>query len=276
MFQCGDNEALVAYVYGECAADERRAIDAHLVACAKCADEVEALGATREQLTAWTPPDARLDFQIVSARAAEPKPPGRVLRPAAWFARPLPAWAQMAAAVIIFGVGLSLGVLRGARTPGSSPEAAAPTQFASSTPALSERQRVEGSGERQRAEANAEPRVASVNDLAALEQRLRTEMAQMRVADSGRAAPIARVASPAASEAAIMARVRALIDESEQRQQRELALRTTQLARDFESQRRLDLQNVRSIVGQVEGTTGAEIARQQQTLQYLMRVSQQR
>ena len=273
MFQCGDNEALVAYVYGECEADERRAIDAHLVACAKCADEVEALGATREQLTAWTPPDARLDFQIVSARAAEPKPPGRVLRPAAWFARPLSAWAQMAAAVIIFGVGLSLGVLRGARTPGSSPEAAAPaataaaaTQFASAP----------ASGERRRAEANAEPRLASVNDLAALEQRLRTEMAQMRVADSGRAAPITRVASPAASEAAIMARVRALIDESEQRQQRELALRTTQLARDFESQRRLDLQNVRSIVGQVEGTTGAEIARQQQTLQYLMRVSQQR
>jgi hypothetical protein len=38
----------------------------------------------------------------------------------------------------------------------------------------------------------------------------------------------------------------------------------------------VDLQNVRSIVGQVEGSTGAEIARQQQTLQYLMRVSQQR
>jgi anti-sigma factor RsiW len=274
MFQCGDNEALVGYVYGECEADERRVIDAHLVVCAKCAKEVEALGATRQQLTAWTPPDARLDFQIVSARAPEPKPPARVLRPAVWLARPLPVWAQMAAAVIIFGVGLSLGVLRGGIAPDGSPVATGPaaTTAAAETrvapaPAPSERQRVEGA---------AEPRVASVSDLAALEQRLRAEMVQLRAAEPARAAAPTRVATSSVSEADIMARVRALIDESEQRQQRELALRTTQLARDFESQRRLDLQNVRSIVGQVEGTTGAEIARQQQTLQYLMRVSQQR
>jgi hypothetical protein len=264
MFQCGDNEALVGYVYGECEVDERRVIDAHLVVCKKCANEVEALGATRRQLTAWTPPDARLDFQIVSARAAEPKPPARVLRPAVWLARPLPVWAQMAAAVIVFGVGLSLGVLRGGVAPD---DVARVATGPAATTAVAET-RV--------APAAAESPVASVSDLAALEQRLRTEMAQMRAAEPARAAAPTRVAASSVSEADIMARVRALIDESEQRQQRELALRTTQLARDFESQRRLDLQNVRSIVGQVEGTTGAEIARQQQTLQYLMRVSQQR
>jgi hypothetical protein len=124
--------------------------------------------------------------------------------------------------------------------------------------------------------SNPEPRTAaqgavSRTDLAALEQRLRAEMAQMRTVSATRTA-----SSPAASDTDIMMRVRALIDESEQRQQRELALRTAQVVRDVETQRRLDMQNVRSIVGQVEGTTGAEMARQQQTLQYLMRVSQQR
>jgi len=114
--------------------------------------------------------------------------------------------------------------------------------------------------------------VASTNDLAALEQRLHSEIEAMRAAA---AAPQAVSQTASSNEAQILARVRALIDESEQRQQRELALRTAQVVRDFDSQRRVDLQNVRSIVGQVEGSTGAEIARQQQTLQYLMRVSQQ-
>ena len=260
MFQCGDNPALVGYLYGECEPGERRAIDEHLVVCPACAAELEALGATRQQLAAWTPPEAQLDFQIVRAqpRAERPEPgagsSSRWL--GAWWTSPMPAWAQMAAAVVVFGVGLSLGVSGiGNRGSGFGFESriATPDSRVASAPAV------------------AQTRAASVNDLAALEQRLRAEMAQMRSAATPR-----EVSTTSASDADIMTRVRALIDESEQRQQRELALRTAQVARDFESQRRLDMQNVRSIVGQVEGTTGAEIARQQQTLQYLMRVSQQR
>lgn len=253
MFQCGDNPALVGYMYGECEPGERRAIENHLAVCAACAAELEALGATRQQLSAWTPPEAHLDFHIV--RAQRPEPKARSLEPqesrwlGAWWVSPLPAWAQVAAAVVIFGAGLSLGVLRGTVAPASTPAAAS----VAATPAV------------------AQTRTASVNDLAALEQRLRAEMAQMRTVSATRTA-----SSPAASDTDIMTRVRALIDESEQRQQRELALRTAQVVRDVETQRRLDMQNVRSIVGQVEGTTGAEMARQQQTLQYLMRVSQQR
>ena len=246
-FQCGDNPALVGYMYGECEPAERRAIDQHLRVCPACAAELEALGATRIQLAAWPPPDAQLGFRMVSDA-----PPSNVLRPSRWWARPIPAWAQAAAAAAIFAAGLSLGVWRG--TP------AVPAATAAATP------------------STPSPNVASVSDLAALEQRLRSEMASeialMRTSTA--AAPAGASQTASASEAQILARVRALIDESEQRQQRELALRTAQVVRDFDSQRRVDLNNVRSIVGQVEGTTGAEIARQQQTLQYLMRVSQEK
>jgi anti-sigma factor RsiW len=245
-FQCGDSPALVGYMYGECEPAERRAIDQHLLVCPACAAELEALGATRIQLAAWTPPEAQLGFRMVSDRR-----PSNVVRPSRWWAQPIPAWAQVAAAAVIFAAGLSLGVWRGTASPGASPAAPA-AAVATASP-------------------TAPTAVASVSDLAALEQRLRSEMALMRTST---AAPLGASQAASPSEAQILARVRTLIDESEQRQQRELALRTAQVVRDFDSQRRVDLNNVRSIVGQVEGTTGAEIARQQQTLQYLMRVSQ--
>ena len=44
-------------------------------------------------------------------RPRQPAPRG--LKPGAWFRQPMPAWAQAAAACLIFGAGLSLGVLRG-------------------------------------------------------------------------------------------------------------------------------------------------------------------
>ena len=232
IFRCGDNPALVGFMYGECEPAERHAIEQHVRVCPACAAELEALGATRIQLASWTPPDARLGFRMVSEAA-----PSNVVR--RWWAHPMPAWAQVAAASVIFAAGLSLGVWRGTASP------------------------------------DAPATGASAGDLAALEQRLRAEMALMR-ASTTTAPSAAAPQTASASEAQILARVRTLIDESEQRQQRELALRTAQVVRDFDSQRRVDLQNVGSMFGKMEGTTGAEIARQQQTLQYLMRVSQQR
>ena len=95
-----------------------------------------------------------------------------------------------------------------------------------------------------------------------------------------RASPWARSAAPASapatSDGLLLARVRALIDESERRQQRELALRTAQVLRDFDSQRRVDLEQIQRSFGQFEGLTGAEVREQRQMLNYLMRVSQQR
>ena len=70
-FTCGDHSALMSYLYDECTPPERRAIIAHAAICGACAGELAALGATREQLAAWTPPDAQLGFRIVSDTPAD-------------------------------------------------------------------------------------------------------------------------------------------------------------------------------------------------------------
>ena len=243
-FQCGDNSTLVAYMYDECEPGECGAIAAHVALCGACAAELAALESTRVQLMAWTPPDTDLGFVVtrppaigaseVASEAAQPR--------ASWFARPMPAWAQVAAAVVIFGAGLSLGVVDGTvrgtvggtvgGTAPSAPGAAVATAPGGAASAV------------------------SASDLTALEQRLRREMAQ-------------------ASEAQVLARVRALIEESEQRQHRELALRTADIMRDVDSQRGADLAQIQRNFGQMEGVTSAEVREQRQLLNYLMRVSQQ-
>lgn len=245
IYQCGDNAALVGYVYDECEAAEREAIGAHVAVCGACAAELAALESTRLQLRAWTPPHATLGFVISRRDASESPavaPSASVLRPHRWFARPMPAWAQMAAAVAIFAAGLSLGIARGL-----APAAAPQETRATPAPPL--------------------PESISTDQLAALEQRLRAEIAQVRQPPP---------ASAPAGNAEILARVRTLIDESEQRQQRELALRTAEIVRDFDSQRRVDLAQIQRSFGQIEGLTGAEVREQRQMLDYLIRVSQQR
>jgi hypothetical protein len=107
-------------------------------------------------------------------------------------------------------------------------------------------------------------------DLAALEARLRDEIAGTR------AAAVSAPDTPvSAGEAQLLARIRTLIDESEARQRRELALRTADIMRDFDSQRRVDLEQIQRTVGQIEGVTGAEVRQQRQMLNYLIQVSQQ-
>jgi len=241
-FECGDSLGLVTYLYDECGPAERQTVAAHLSVCPACAAELAALDSTRVQLRSWTPPEAELGFRVVPAAEA-----ARVLRPARWWQRPLPSWTQAAAAVLIFGVGLWLGVLRGEVQESSALSAA-------------------GAGE------NLTPVVAP-SDLDALEQRLLGELSRVRAEV---AAPPAQEAPPAAvSEAEVLARVSTLVEESEQRQRRELALRTAEVVRDFDAQRQFDWTRVQQALGQFEGTTGAEIQRQRQELNNLIRVSQQ-
>jgi hypothetical protein len=251
-FQCGDNTALVSYLYDECEPAERAAIAAHATLCAACAAELAALEFARLQLASWTPPEADLGFRVVRARDAgrEPPPaldtgslspaPGVSARPGAWWNQPLPAWAQAAAACLLFAAGLWLGVVRGS-TPGASPTVPVSGVAPSGAPAA-----------------------ASRAELAALERRLGAELTELRAA-----------APQGVSEAQMLARVTALLEESEQRQQRELALRTAQVVRDFDSQRQVDLAQIQRNFGQIEGLTGAEVREQREMLNYLMRVSEQ-
>lgn len=247
-FTCGDHGALMSYLYDECTPGERRTIAAHLVICGACAEEVIALGATREQLATWTPPDAQLGFRIAAERARS-----NVLRPPRWWQRPMPGWAQAAAAVVIFVTGVALGALRGVTQPVSHGVLNSATRTSTGAVAV-----------KIPASANAAP--VTHADLVALEQRLRSEMSQPHVTTQNVGA------SPA--DQRILERVRAMIDDSEQRQRRELELRSAELVRDFDAQRNVDLARIERTLGQMDGTTGAEVAQQRQMLNYLMRVSQ--
>src|SRR5215208_439559 len=139
-FQCGDHEALVAYLYDECEAADRNDIAAHVARCASCADEIASLRATRAVLAAWTPPEASLGFRITRTDAREPL--AFTPRPGpggSWWREPLPAWAQAAAAALIFGAGLSLGMMRAepagnAVATAVSPPAASSSAAASAVP----------------------------------------------------------------------------------------------------------------------------------------------
>lgn len=256
-FTCDDKARLVAYLYGEADPADRAAVEAHLRACPACAGELEGFRAVRRDLRAWEPPDADLGFRIV--RDTE--------RTRTWWRR-LPVWAPASiAAVLVLAAAAALAQLEirygqdgltmrtgWARTSGE--RAIAVPAPAAPAPAVAPA----GVSE---AEFSAA--------LAALEQRLRRELAPAP------AAPIRTQASaPAAESGAVLQRVRALIEESERRQQRELALRLTQLVQDFEAQRRLDLVRIEQGLGQLEGVTGEEAARQRRLLNYLVRASQQR
>ena len=243
-YRCGDSESLVAYLYDECDAAVREAIAAHVAVCASCAGELESLGSTRRTLAAWTPPDVRLGFQITERQDAAAD--GRVLRPAVgrWWQQPLPAWAQAAAAVLIFASGVGIGV---ARSHGPAPAAvASTTPVAQVTPAAA----------------------VTPADLAAVEQRLRGEIAQVRQVS---AQPVST-----RNDAELLRRVQAMITDSEQRQRQQFAVQTAQVMRNFDAQRRVDLAQVQRNIGQIQEVTGSALRGQTQMVNYLMNVSQQR
>jgi len=238
IFQCGDSTALVAYLYDECAPDEQALIAAHIKGCAACASEIDALTATRRTLAAWTPPDLALGFRIT--REHEPRP-AKILEPKiAWWRAPLPAWAQAAAALVIFGAGLSVGAIRN-----TAPQQAPAVQTVSTV-----------------APVNATPATASVtpDDLARLEKQLRSEMA--RVQSSSPATSVA----VRGSDDALLQQVKGLIEESESNQRRDFTLRMVELAGNVENQRRVDLASVRQQMGLQQGAIGTELRQQREVL----------
>jgi len=118
--------------------------------------------------------------------------------------------------------------------------------------------------------------------LVALGQQLRAELhaslpvapvAQQAVPQQAAVPQTPRVAS-AASDAELVRHVRALIDESEQRQQRELALRVADLMRELDTTRRSDLMKIDRTLGVLQNNTGVEVMKQRELLNYLVRVSQ--
>jgi hypothetical protein len=242
-FQCGDPGALVAFLYDECEPGKRELIAAHITRCVSCANEISTLGATRRTLAAWRPPDVELGFQITRAQNIAP---ATVLTPKiAWWRQPLPAWAQAAAAVVIFAAGLSIGFSRNA---GPSADRALTSTPSSPTAAT-----------------------VSRDDLAQLEQRLKTEMAQMRTVSTVSTAP----ASARSGDDALMQQVATLMRQGEEQQNRELTLRLVDLESKLEAQRREDIAFFGRSVGALQSTVRTGFGQQQQVNEVLIqRVSE--
>ena len=235
-----DKELLVGYLYNEIDTASRRAIEAHLASCAACRGEMGALRATRRDLATWTPPERQLGFQIVSGA---PRPPASRFRLS-------PVWGLAAAAVLVLAAAAAIAnveVRYGAdgmivrtgwgRAPATEvaarqqPSAIVPADFAAT--------------------------------LETIDQRLR----ELETAAPQPQGGVMQAASGSRiSDAEVLRRVRALLTDSEARQNRELALRIRQLATEFQAQRRVDLAAIQQ---GLQVSTGAEAASHRELLNYM-------
>jgi hypothetical protein len=248
-----NHHALLDYLYEEGDPADRLKIAQHLQECAECSVAVLEFQNVRGMLRGWTPPQTNLGFKIVQDSQTSPSATlnnqgargGRL-----WDWRPKAineslAWRpalQAAAAILLFLSGMAVSQLRveygdGAltvRTRSAAP-ATVPASIRNASIALPA------------AVANTQGTNSQV-DLDALERELRgrLESSNASAVDTER----------------LLQRVRAMIDQSEQRQQRELALRLSQVSREVDTQHQADLLRIQQDVGQ-----------QQEALEYLVRTS---
>jgi len=246
------DETIVAFLYDELEPEPRRDFNAHLLTCTVCRDEVAGLRAVRTSLGRWEPPALR------SLQSPVPE----TSRSAWWHA--VPAWAQVAAALLFLGVSAGIANLdvrydqNGLTITTGWMKPAAPklaTQTNEGATKLVNGQSTSGAPWRA--------------DLAALEGQLRTELRASQASASPQT-----VRAGSASDAETLRRVRVLLDESEKRQQRELALRIAEVVRDVDTQRRADLRNIDHTLGLVRNDLGVEVMKQRQSLNLLYRASQ--
>jgi len=251
------DEVLVAYLYDDIEPASRASFDAHLAACRRCQDELAALRGVRSQLGKWAPPEPMF--------ATSHQPPA-----ASHWWNAIPAWAQVAAALLFLGVAAGIANLdvrynnEGLTVRTGWSKSAAASGVAQDTSAA-------------KTTSPASP-VSAVSelapwraDLAALEQQLRREFRASVV--PGTARPLN--ASIGVSDADLLRRVRTMIDESERRQQSELALRVAGALRDVNVQRNADLVRINQTLGLFQQDMGVAVLQNKRKVDYLVeRVSQ--
>jgi Putative zinc-finger len=284
-----DREAtLMAYLYDEIAPPERETFEAHLITCARCRVELNGLSGVRVRLAEWATPTSHKS-QVISHKSQvlshkspvvsrelvtsdesrgtshdvtndesggtshdvtsdEPRAPSPETGDTTTGRRTtIPAWAQAAAAMLALGVsagaanltihydaqnGLNIhtGWSQGAtdRSNGAQPAAASPAAD-----------------------------LVSRAELTALTRQLRGEM-QTIATPAASAAPL--------NEADVVRRVKGLLDETERRHERELALRVAEVMRDINAQRQADLVKIDQNLTQGR----VEVLRNRQMLDYYM------
>ena len=262
MTHIADNQdALLDYLYGEGDPAERVTIARHLQECAPCSVAVLEFQTVRGMLSEWAPPASQLGFRIVPGGDADMRPgdqPNPAVRPGWWTGRGPAAtgrrsmWMQAAAGIVLFAAGMAVSQVDVEYRDG----------------ALTVRSRSAGPAVARQNAAVDPPSVPN----------------QTTAAPAGRpdvpTAPYSPVAAASSDTAGIAnledvkREMRAMINESERRQQRELALRLSQVAREVDTQRRADVHSIQQNLGQIEMETGAQIEQQQrQMMELLVRTS---
>jgi hypothetical protein len=246
-----DKELLVGYVYGDLQDLERQEFERHLASCSECRDEIAGLRVTRTHLASWQPPAPDLGFEVTRSRVITmPRP-----------FRPSPAWGFAAAAVLVLAVASAIanleirtgseglvirtGWLRVA--PAAVPE---PTPVMVASPASSSVEAIER-------------RIAELEtSLAALDAREADAAALRAAADGG----------TQLSDAELLRRVQRVVRDSETRQQRELATRIAQVAREIDALHRADLVRLQQTFAQTQRLTDAEVLQQREMMNQVYRL----
>jgi anti-sigma factor RsiW len=247
MSHIADNhDALLDYLYEEGDPTERLKIAKHLQECAACSVAVLEFQNVRGMLRYWTPPGSALGFRVVQDGAfsptsvASPTPSAAVnqgARSGAWLAW-LPStsqripWRQAAAAVVLFVAGMAV----------------------SQVTVHYEEGRVVVSGR------SAGPVVNARGSSITLAPQTASGVTSPNPSVTPQPVPTDR---DQVDTELLLQRVRSMIDQSEQRQQRELALRLSQVTREVDTQHQADLLRIQQDFGH----------QQEATMDYLVRTS---
>lgn len=233
-----NHEALLDYLYEEGDPAERLTIARHLQECAACSVAVLEFQNVRGTLRDWAPPASELGFRVVQdsgpAPGANAEQPLR--RDSSWgwmstTSHRMP-WLQAAAAVLLFVAGMAVSQMN--------------VNYRDGEVVL-----------RMESAPVASGRGSSIT--------LRPETVSYTPAKPNPGAipqALPGDATPLDTEALLL-RVRAMIDQSEQRQQRELALRLSQVTREVDTQHQADLLRIQQDFGH----------QQDATMEYLVRTS---
>jgi hypothetical protein len=226
---CEDREQLIAYLYDEVDANERRSVEAHLTGCDECRDELRGLRGVRQDLLAWdVPPHESVWTPFVTAR---PQP--------VW--RQVPTWALAAAATLVFATGVAGGVA-GRLWVGradAAPQAAALQMPASTT------------------QSPAAPVAISVSpeSIRALEARV-NDLERVSSRPNGTASPVSLASH---SDAELLAQMEQLIRDSEGRMSKRTSQKLLSMFSEINSQRAVDLANVQLQINDAQERTNGSI-----------------
>ncbi|MCC6165332.1 MAG: hypothetical protein IT182_18465 [Acidobacteria bacterium] len=267
--RCPDPESLLVLLYDdEGTADERAVLHTHVDRCPRCAEALTALDGTRGMLGAWHAPRLPLGFALVRQEPASPYRSmlwrGGLAAAAVLVLASAVSLAQLDISYGTDGLRIRTGVsrdeIRSAQAgvvPASAVDASAAPQAAEATPVSM---------------TSASPAQAWVSaasageppwrqDMDLLATQIRTDVSRL-LAESRQAqdavpmrAALAAAPAPAGrtmTDAQLLQRIQELIDQSEIRQQSNLALRVTELGRQFELQRQGDIVQVEQAFRKIE------------------------